>query len=394
VQQNDHGTASDPAKDEHMVITAVRTRPYLLAVGVFVLVRLIGLAVLAMLADHHDRPLFDLMKSWDGDWYLTIAENGYDNVPDRFVDANGHKTATTPLAFFPLYPMLIRAVAPLTGWDTLAAAMVVSLIAGCVAACGIFRIGQIVDPRPKTGLLMVALWAGAPMAITLTMAYTEALFCALAAWALVGVMERRWMLAGLCCLAGGLVRPTASVLVAVVAIAATIAVFKDQKPWWAGAAAVLSPLGLFGWFGYVANKAGSLTGWFDIERAGWATFFDGGRETFKFVRDVLASGNSVMETVNVIMLLVCVVLAVLTVMSRIPWPAAVYGAGTVFMVIGTACVNYARVRFLLPAFTITIPVAHGLANRTRRTMLGVTIAWVLFGSWFSAYALTAWKFAI
>jgi hypothetical protein len=377
-----------------MVMTAVRTRPYLLAVGVYVLARLVGLAVLAILADNHDRPLFELMKSWDGDWYLAIAENGYDNIPDRFVDATGHKSPTTPLAFFPLYPMLIRVIAPLTGWDTLAAAMVVSLIAGCVAACGLFRIGQIVDPRPKTGLLLVALWAGAPMAITLSMAYTEALFCALAAWTLVGVLERRWLEAGFCCLAAGLVRPTASVLVVVVMVAAIIAVIRENRVWQAWVAAALAPLGLLGWLGYVAHRTGSLTGWFDIERYGWYTYFDGGQETFKFVRDVLLSGNSVMEMVNVLVVFACLVLAVITVASRIPWPLWAYGAGTVFMVVASAGVNYARIRFLLPGFTVLIPVAHGLANRKTRTMVAVTVSFVLFGSWFSAYALTAWKFAI
>jgi hypothetical protein len=376
-----------------MAITAVRTRPYRLATGLFVLIRLCGFAVLAILADNHDRPVFDLMKSWDGDWYLAIAENGYDHIPDRFVDATGQHTPTGALAFFPLYPWLIRLVAYATS-DTLAAAMLVSLVAGCVAACGMFRIGQIVDPRPKTGLLLVALWAGAPMAITLSMAYTEALFTALAAWALVGVLERKWILAGLCTAAAGLVRPTATVLVAVVFIAAVIAVFRENRTWLAGACAVICPLGLVGWWGYVANRTGSITGWWDLERRGWYTQFDGGQETFKFVRDVLLSGNSVMETVNVLVLFACVVLAVLTVMSRIPWPLSWYGAGTVFLVVASAGINYARIRFLLPGFTVLIPVAHGLANRRRRTMVAVTVAFVLFGSWFSAYALTAWKFAI
>jgi hypothetical protein len=387
-------TTRQTGKGRNMTMTAARTGLYLRAVGLFVLVRLSGLGLLAILADHHNRPLLDLMKSWDGDWYLAIAENGYDNVPDRFVDATGRKTPTTPLAFFPLYPMLIRALAPVTGSDVLAAALVISFIAGCAAACALFRIGQIVDPRPKTGMLLVALWAGAPMAITLSMAYTEALFTALAAWALVGVLERQWILAGLCCLAAGLVRPTASVLVGVVVIAAIIAVFWEGKTWQAVVCAVLSPLGLLGWWGYVANRTGSLTGWFDIERTGWYTQFDGGRETAKFVGDILLSGNSLMEVVNVLVMFACVVLAVLTVLSQIPWPLQAYGAGTVFIVIGSSSISYAKARFLLPGFTLLIPVAQGLANRKPRTMMAVAVAFILWGNWFSAYSLTAWKFAI
>jgi hypothetical protein len=382
------------AKGREMSLTAVRTRPWLLAIGVFVLVRLTGLVVLAILADNRDRELFDVLKSWDGDWYLAIAENGYDHVPDRFIDAAGHRSRTTPLAFFPLYPMLIRGLAVVTGGDALAAGLVISLIAGCLAAVAIFRISQIVDPRPKTGLLLVALWGGAPMAITLSMAYTEALFTALAAWALVGVLERKWILAGLCTAFAGLVRPSASVLVGVVGLAALITVFREHKAWQAVVGAILSPLGLLGWWGYVANETGSLTGWFDIQRDGWFSYFDFGGQTLKFFGEILDSGNSVMETVTMLMVFAAVVLAVLVIRARIPWPLWAYGAGTVFMVVVTAGITYSKSRFLIPAFPLLIPVAHGLANRRTSTMVWTTVAFVLFGSWFSAYSLTGWNLAI
>jgi hypothetical protein len=374
-----------------VVMAAVRTRVYPVVIGGYVLVRLVGFAVLAILADHHDRPVFDLMKAWDGDWYLSIAEYGYDNVPARLTDANGHHTRFGPLAFYPLVPWLIRSVAT-TGVGPLAAGMIVSLVAGCVAACGLFRIARMVDPRTRTGYLLVVLWAGMPMAITLSMTYTEALFSALAAWALVGVLERRWFFAGLCAAAAGLVRPTASVLVAIVVVASLGAAFRDRRRSWP--AAVIAPLGLLGWWGYVAARTGSLTGWFDLERDGWRTGFDFGRETFRFVGHVLATGNSVMEVVDVLVLLAAIVLAVLVVRSRLPWPLWAYGAGVVLFVVTTAAINYGRIRFLLPGFTVLIPVAHGLANRTRGTIVAVSVAYVLFGAWFSAYALTAWHFAI
>jgi hypothetical protein len=80
------------------------------------------------------------------------------------------------------------------------------------------------------GLVLVALWAGAPMAIVLTMPYTEGLFVALAAWALVGVLEQKWWLAGVCTVFAGLVRSIALALIAVVVVAAGIAVFRGW-PW-------------------------------------------------------------------------------------------------------------------------------------------------------------------
>lgn len=376
------------------VMAAVRGRPYLSAIGVFLLVRLSGLVVLAILAGNRERALFDVLKSWDGDWYLAIAQNGYGGVPDRFVDAAGQRTPTTPLAFFPLYPMLIRVLTPITGSDSVTAALLVSLIAGCVAAAGIFRIARIVDPRPKTGLLLVALWGGAPMAITLSMAYTEALFTALAAWALAGVLERNWILAGLCTAAAGLVRPSASVLVGTVALAAILAVFREGRNWQPMVCAVVSPIGLFGWWGYVAKQTGSLTGWFDIQRQGWFSYFDGGRQTLRFFGDILDTGNSLMETVTMLLVIAAVLLTFLIIFSRLAWPLWLYGGGTVFMVLVTAGITYSKARFLIPAFPLLVPVAQGLANRKRHTMIAAIVAFVLLGSWFSAYSLTGWTLAI
>ena len=51
------------------------------------------------------------MTSWDGQWYWDIAENGY---PGSALD-DGGRPAQTSLAFFPLYPMVVRAVMQLTG---------------------------------------------------------------------------------------------------------------------------------------------------------------------------------------------------------------------------------------------------------------------------------------
>ena len=76
----------------------------------------------------------------------------------------------------------------------------------------------------RAGLLLVALFAAAPMGVVLSMAYTEALFCALAVWALVGVLRGQWLLAGLCSAAAGLVRPTGSALALAVGLAALVAV--------------------------------------------------------------------------------------------------------------------------------------------------------------------------
>ncbi|WP_152521551.1 hypothetical protein [Amycolatopsis decaplanina] len=51
--------------------------------------------------------------------------------------------------------------------------------------------------------------------------------------------------------------------------------------------AIVAPLGLVGWWGYVAARTGSLTGWQDVELRGRGVHFGGGREALGYVGRIL-----------------------------------------------------------------------------------------------------------
>ncbi len=170
------------------------------------------------------------LSSWDGEWFLGIAQGGYNDVPTRLFDAFGRRSAETPLAFFPGYPALVRWVDGLPGVDVAGAAFAVSLISGLFCAYGLFELARAVrGGSSRAGLMLVTLFAASPMAVVLSMTYSEATFCAFAAWALVGVVKKRWILAGVCCAAAGLVRPTAAALIAAVGLAALVAVIGERR---------------------------------------------------------------------------------------------------------------------------------------------------------------------
>jgi hypothetical protein len=361
-------------------------RHVLAPAGVYLAVRLLGVAILAVLAAVHDRNVLDVLKAWDGDWYLSIARDGYAVNFTGKVDAAGHFDADTTLAFFPGYPLVIGMLGRLTSTALPLVGVAASLIAGLFAAYGIVRLPK--DRR--VGLITVALFASTPMAVTLSMVYSEALFSALAAWTLVGVMERRWWLAASCCAAAGLVRPSAGVLILIVFVA-VIVYGQTTKAW---LAAAVCPLGLVAWLGWVANRTGSLTGWFEVQKAGWGTAFDLGANTWQFVRTVLTTDSSVMETANMLVVLGAIVLCVVGVVRKLPWPLVAYGIGLVVMTAGSSGVTYSKMRLLVPAFTLLIPVAIGLARRRNGTVLAVLIASALLSGWIGAYALTGWKYAI
>jgi hypothetical protein len=362
--------------------------------AVYVVVRLVGVAVLGLMTGSGEK-LVTALNAWDGTWMVAIARYGYAGIPDDMLDAFGNHTPDTARAFFPGYPAAIAAVGRLTGGDLVLAGLVVSLVAGVVGAYGLTRLGELVPGGSrKAGLLLVGLFAAAPMGVVLSMTYTEALFCALTAWSLVGVLQRRWLLAGLFALAAGLVRPTATALIAAVGLAALVAIIRRRDGWRPWIGLLLAPCGVLGYLGYVALATGQLDGWGQIQRAGWASYLDGGASTAEFIRDALAGGSEVYDLAIVLALAASVVLVVLAIRTRVPWPLVVYGVLVLLLVWGSNGPAHSKLRLLVPAFTLLLPVAIGLARRRTGTAVAVVAAAALASAWFGGYALTIWHYGI
>ena len=361
--------------------------------AVFLGVRLVGVLILAGIGAANGRSLFPTLKSWDGEWYLRIAATGYSAL-SAGVDANGHTAVDTTMAFFPGYPVLIGLIGALTHLAPIAAGLLISAIAGIVAANGIARICAAEGYPQWTGLICVALFAATPMSVTLSMVYTEALFTALAVWALVGIIQRNWLLAACCCGLAGLVRPSAAVLIAVLAVALVIAVVRKHNHPAVLLYALPGASGLVGYYAFVVSRTDNLAGWFVLQKEGWGTAFDFGKDSAAFVWRVLTTDAPLMETANVVTMFGAVALVVIALRHRLSWPLAAYGIGIVLMTIGSSGVTYSKMRLLVPAVTLLIPVAAGLARRKPGTVSTVLVLAALASGWLGAYALTDWHYAI
>jgi hypothetical protein len=364
--------------------------------AIFLGVRLVGLAVLAVLATNQHVQLGDELSSWDGQWFLGIAQGGgYDGVPAGLADAYGKRSAETPLAFFPGYPATVTVVRFLTGLPLVEAGLLAATVAGVVAAHGVARLGELVPGGSRrVGLVLVTLFSATPMAVVFSMTYSEALFCAVAAWALVALLRRQWLLAGLLTAVTGLVRPTATGLVVAVGGAALLAALARRDGWRPWVGGLLTPLGLLGYLGWVGTRTGSVTGWFDLQERGWGSHFDGGAATLSFAREILASGRSVLEVATIGALLGGLVLLVVGVRMGLPWPLLAYAAVVLVMDVGSNGLMNSKIRLLLPAFTLLLPMALGLARRRPGTTTSVLVAAVVASAWFGAYALIGWPYAI
>ena len=133
-----------------------------------------------------------IWRHWDALNYLKIAENGYTAFgDDRFL-----------IVFFPLYPMLVAAVAFVTR-DYLIAGFLVTAIAS-IAAGLVFRELVKLDHPEKTAQLAVLFLFIFPTSYFLHIPYTESLFLALVIACFLTARKRLWFMAailgGLACM--------------------------------------------------------------------------------------------------------------------------------------------------------------------------------------------------
>ncbi|MFJ8359293.1 mannosyltransferase family protein [Streptomyces sp. NPDC093984] len=326
------------------------------ALGLFVAVRLCGGIVLALAAwSSGKRPLPLLGYSWDSVWYLRIATHGYD------IQKN--------LAFFPLYPGLVRAVTALTPLDGIAAGLLVSWTAAAVAAYGIHRLGVLLY-GPAVATALVVLWGVLPHSVVLSMAYTEPLLTAFAAWSLYSVLTGRWVWAGVLAALAGLSRPNGCAVTAAVLAGAAHEVWQKRgrgvtHRLWAGA--VLSPLG---WGGYVLwvglRKGDPLGGYFAVQRR-WGSRFDFGQGALRFTEHMMLHRARLVFPMALVIVVVSTVLFVLLILDRVPLPLVVYSGVLLLIALGGAGNGYfqCKPRFLLPAFPLLIVVARALVRTAR-----------------------------
>ncbi|MFB7538675.1 hypothetical protein ACFC0N_02140 [Streptomyces zaomyceticus] len=349
--------------------------PTVLALGGYALTRVIGLAVLAIAATATGKDgLHRLKGRWDSVWYVRIAENGYGH---ETILANGD--VHSDLAFFPLFPALERGLSAVLPVDAATAGLVLSWTAGLAAAWGIHKCGEYAFGA-RAGVLLAVLWGVYPTAFVQSMAYTETLFTALAAWSLYAVLRGRWILAGVLCAAAGLTRPTAAALIAALGITALVLLVRDRRlPWRTVLGVLIAPLGWLGYIVYVGVRQGSATAYFEVQAA-WGNSIDGGVALARFIAGLpwpAALG-------------LCAALALLgwlvalCVRQGQPLPLLVYTIGVVFVSLVGAAYFGSRPRLMMPAFGLLLPPAVALARLRTRTVLpvlaGLAVASAVYGA--------------
>ncbi|MGW1914549.1 glycosyltransferase family 39 protein [Streptomyces sp. NPDC002076] len=401
-------------------------------------VRALGLVVLALWSAARGKSAYTLLTArWDSLWYTRVAELGYGyevRLPNGDVHSN--------LAFFPLLPWLERlghAALPLSYAD---AGFVVSVLASLAAACGIFAVAERVY-GPRVGICAVLLWAVLPVGIVQSMAYSESLFTALAAWSLYALLTGRWITAGTLAALAGLTRPVGAAVVAAVWVAGMLSFVRDRStmhthgahnaerapaptpsasdstrapahtpgaeaasynphipeaptdthapsappaPAWRRALGmVIAPLGAAGYVLWVGQRTGrGLLGYLDVQ-AGWRNGFDGGYAFARFVADKFTSFPSAFAGAGLIIGVALLLwLYVIGLRRRQPLELLVYTGVVLALALCASSYFGSKPRLLMPAFPVLLPLACALARlRTSRSVLvtgGLAVATAVYGA--------------
>ncbi len=167
-------------------------------------------AIVLALAVSAPHGFVDALGHWDGAWYGSIVAHGYSFSPD----GSQHN-----IAFFPVYPLVCRALTAVAiPWPI--AGAIVSNIAFFGSLCVVYAYARNrFDERTARALVIVM--CVLPLSLFCTVAYSESLFMLFAALSLWAFDRKRYALAGVAAAAASATRPLGTAL-ALGSIAATV----------------------------------------------------------------------------------------------------------------------------------------------------------------------------
>lgn len=352
-----------------------------LALGVRIVVFLVGALAVQMVGRAHTHDLLAIWDRWDATSYLRVASGGY-----RYSLTTGSIVNS-----FPLYPLLIRAVEPLARpfaphASYLLAAMAVSWAAFALACAVLYHLTR-ERFGPRVALSAVLLLAVFPFSFYYGAIFTESLYLLLAVLAFFAIAHGNWWLAGVAALLVGAERPPGLLVGACVILAYALDWLRTRHPLRLDVLAlVLTPLGTAAYFAYLWWRFGDALAYLHSSQTGW---HGGQLQTAGFLRawDVLttlgpalASGQYLhaLDAVYVL-ILVAVLVAVVPVARLLGLPAALFTAASVLLPVATYTGVNSMGRYASVAFPVFILLAVALHRRQTARDLLVAASAILLG---------------
>ncbi|MFG2222500.1 mannosyltransferase family protein [Streptomyces sp. NPDC048644] len=272
-------------------------------------------------------------ERWDWGHFLHIARDGY------FPGHAGPWQAgwDNREAFFPGFPMLLRAVhVVVPSWA--AAGLLISFAAGAVAVVALARIARLYLPEAGAGRRTVLFFLLSPCAIFLAAGYTEALFLAFALPAWLTAQRGNWRLAATLTALATTVRISGGFLAAALVLqyVLTFRSHRDLRalPWLALPAL---PAFLYSW--YLQAHTGDWMAWKSAQERGWFRDFhtpwEAWQHTWQAAFDhTQSTGYAAMFQAELLAMAAGLLLTGLLIRRR-RWPEALY-TGLSLWALGTS----------------------------------------------------------
>lgn len=308
----------------------------------------------------------DALHLWDGNWYLDAAA-GY-----KYPDVSAPDLGQINIAFFPVFPWLIRVVQTITGWTPLAAGIVVTAVFGALSIVAIWLLVNRISGRDLAdrSAMLIAFFPGT---IALTLVYSEGVMLTAVALCLLALVQRQWLVAGLLGAVASAARPNGIAAAAACGVAALLAIQRDRD-WRSLIAPAVAPLGMVVYLGWLWAATGAANVWFRVQDEGWGEGIDFGATTLRDLTGWYARLPQDLDFLNIPFIVhlravgLLFVIGAVVLMVRWRPPAIVWAyTGAVMAMSLLSQTLGARPRFIFTAFPMI-----------------VALAWQAKGIWFSA----------
>lgn len=272
-------------------------------------------------------------QQWDSYHFLTIAREGYfPGTTGPWVDGWDNREA-----FFPGFPLVLRAVHAVIPHWTLAG-LLISFVSGGVAVVALARIARTYRPGTSIDRDSVLFFLLSPCAIFLAVGYSEALFLAFALPAWLAARRRAWALAAILCAVATSVRITGLFLAAAIAVHFLVTI-RAHRQWRAVPWLAVPAIPVLGYYLYLYAQTGDWLAWKHAQERGWYRNFtvpwDSWTTTWEAAfGHVQTTGYAFMFQAELVAMVIGLVLLGLLLRSR-RWAEAVY-LGLSLLALGTS----------------------------------------------------------
>ena len=318
-----------------------------------------------------DQPLLDMWARWDSWEYEEIARKAY------WYDYAHKPRPYGTVACFPLYPLTIRAVAPLLGSRYVVAGLVVSNLSAIVGFLLLFQWATWWGDR-RSAWVAVSAAITFPAGLFWSALYPQSLFFALTIACLTLMLDGRVVLASLVGAAA-----TATRLEGVAIAPALLAIYLQDRRWRIGRDVLwlmLTPLGLLGYMAYLHGRWGDPLLFLKVH----ALFGRGYTFPLRTLIEPLRRPGGLFE-VGVPFTYLSGLLLLLGFRARLRWPVLLYG-WVLFLI--PLCTGVYISIYRVQLVDVPIYLALGLGLRGRWRLL----AWTMIAAFaaLQTWMMSAW----